>query len=273
MKPYLFIRFVHNSLRYLILVISIAIPCNSLYGKPVVEKVEGFDIDWGNLKIRFLGKGVPENPQESFSEILKKALADGLLAIRDSVTNYHQGHLVRINVDQVIAGQSGKAAGNRVARSTYSYRNEYFGDGTVVVYLENSLAKALRRQDVIFQQQSAMDINESVFSGIVLRSSKAIRPYANYRLQDETGKILFKIQDVAKEAYEKNLMGRWFVNPSRGELTQVLGSKFISLPVEPDSQGNFRVQSQAWKEAVQDSKAVLANARIVIALPQVESKG
>ncbi|MFK7822946.1 MAG: hypothetical protein AB8G05_02240 [Oligoflexales bacterium] len=240
----------------------------SVYAKPFTEKTERFEIDWGSLRIRFFGKGKPETGNQPYSEVEKKAWNEGLLAIRDAVAVYHKEQLLALNVDQTLAEQSGKAAGDRIASSTYSYRNKYFEDGSVVVYLENSLARALKRQDISFKQEKAPSLSGSRFSGLVIRSTKPLKPISNYKLVDETGRVLFQVTDVSKEAYEKYLMGKWFVKPSRDELTGAVGPKPVSLPMTPKGPGVFEVQGFSWKEAIQDSAAILANARIAIVSPQ-----
>ena len=241
---------------------------NSVYAKPFMEKTERFEIDWGSLRIRFFGKGKPESGKEPYSEVEKKAWNEGLLAIRDAVAVYHKEHLLALNVSKTQAEQSGIAAGDRVASSTYSYHNEYFGDGSVVVYLENSLARALKRQDISFKQEKAPPLSGSRFSGLVIRSTKPLKPVPSYKLVDETGRTLFELSDVSKESYEKLLMGKWFVNPSRDELTRAVGAKPVSLSMTPKGPGVFEVQGFSWKEAIQDSRAILANARIAIVSPQ-----
>lgn len=241
---------------------------NSVYAKPFMEKTERFEIDWGSLRIRFFGKGKPDSGKQPYSEVEKKAWNEGLLAIRDAVADYHKEHLLTLNVDKSLAEQSGKAAGDRVASSTYSYHNEYFGDGSVVVYLENSLARALKRQGINFKQEKAPPLSGSRFSGLVIRSSAPIKPVSTYKLVDETGRVLFEATDVSKESYEKYLMGKWFVKPSRDELTRAVGPKPVSLTMTPKGPGVFEVQGFSWKEAVQDSQAILANARIAIVSPE-----
>lgn len=247
---------------------AVLIFSSSVYAKPFVEKTERFEIDWGSLRIRFIGKASPESEKEAYSEVEKKAWNEGLLAIRDAVSEYHKNQLLALNMDKKKAEESGQAAGDRVASSTYSYHNEYFGDGSVVVYLENSLARALKRKDISFKQEKAPSLAESRFSGLVLRSTKPLTPVSSYQLVDETGRVLFKVDQVSKEAYEKYLMGKWFVDPSREELTRAVGPKPVSLPITPKGPGVFEVQGFSWKEAIQDSKAILANARIAIVSPK-----
>ena len=255
-------------LKLISILLTLALFSNSVYAKPFMEKTERFEIDWGSLRIRFFGKGKPQAGNEPYSEVEKKAWNEGLLAIRDAVAAYHKDHLLALNVDQSLAEKSGQAAGDRVASSTYSYHNAYFGDGSVVVYLENSLARALKRQDISFKQEKAPSLSGSRFSGLVIRSTKPLKPVSNYKLVDETGRVLFEVTDVSKESYEKYLMGKWFVNPSRDELTRAVGQKPVSLAMTPKGPGVFEVQGFSWKEAIQDSKAILANARIAIVSPQ-----
>ena len=254
----------------LIFVIAALILTNrSLYSKSFVEKTERMEIDWGRLKVKFYGKAGPDTKDteiESFAEVEKKAWNEGLLTIRDLISDYHAKHYISLKVDKDIAVENGNTAGDRVASSTYSYHNQYFADGAVVVYLENSLAKALRRDDLALKSKETQEIGQ--FSGLVIRAKKKVQPKANYILVDETGRILFKVTDVALEAYKKSLMGRWFINPTREELISAVGSKPVSLEMDIKEDGVFIVPGNSWNEATQDSKTILSQARIAFALPE-----
>ena len=85
--------------------------------------------------------------------------------------------------------------------------------------------------------------------------------------------VLFSAKDVSKESYEKNLMGRWFIQPERYELTRAVGSRPVSLEVTPLKNGDFRIQRSAWEKAMKESRSLLQEARVAIAIPGTPSGG
>ena len=239
-----------------------------LYSKSLIEKTERMEVDWGRLKIRFYGKARPESESESYSEIEKRAWNEGLLEIKNLVADFHLSQFSYLNLSESITKANALAAGERIATSTYSYKNQYGADGEVVVFLENSLSKALRRNDLPLKSSNEQNSSSSVFSGLVIRLKEKVSPKANYVLVDESGRVLFDVNDVSKEAYEKSLMGRWFVEPTRDELIGAVGKKPVSLEVTAKSDGVYEVSGYSWNEATADSKHILSQARIALALPK-----
>ena len=124
------------------------------------------EIDWGALKLRFHGKGIDIPGSPSFAEAERKAWNEGLLAIQNAIANYHQSHLESLKIDPGVALSSAKIAGERVAKATYSYRNEYFDDGTVLVHMESSLANALLQEGIEFRGTMPTENISPRFTGV-----------------------------------------------------------------------------------------------------------
>ena len=246
----------------------------SVYAKPFVEKSGRFEWNWSTMKLRFYGESSTPDSNEPFANIRQKAWQEGLLSAKSGVAEFHKNHLLGLGVDPVLADQSGQVAGNRTSTATWSLRSEYFSDGSVRIHMESSLPRALHKQDLIFSNQKPESPPEPPpFTGLVLRSTKAVSPKAYYKLVDESGVVLFSAKDVSKESYEKNLMGRWFIQPERYELTRAVGSRPVSLEVTPLKNGDFRIQRSAWEKAMKESRSLLQEARVAIAIPGTPSGG
>jgi hypothetical protein len=103
---------------------------------------------------------------------------------------------------------------------------------------------------------------------VVFKLDKAIRARPIYQVVDESGALLFNEGDMAEQAYEKHLMGRWFVSPTPNELTQAIGKKPLEIRVSVDDKGRFVVSRKKWQEAVSGYRSLLVAGAIAIALPE-----
>lgn len=245
----------------------IAVTCfyDNAASRTLVEQYQRMEIDWGRLRIRFWGVAEEQNSEASdYGVLVEKALIDGIGAIKEIVTTYHKEHLLKDQVEETIANHSAMLAGDLVAKTTYAYHTEYYSEGGVKIYLENLLARALSRGDLLLKSGSDTDVGEAKFSGLVLRSDNYIKPRASYRIADETGKLLYSIKDVYKGSYQKNLMGRWLVDPTRDELVRVVGSQPLSIQFTEGKNGDFIVPGKAWDQFVAENKPILSQAKIAL---------
>ncbi len=238
--------------------------------QPVVEQIDRLQLDWGNLKLRFVGNYRNEKGELSYLEIEKHAVSDGIVGVQESIVKIHQEELSRQGVPKELAERSAVMAAEAVTRNTYSYQTSFFKDGTVRVFLESNLTQALARKDAIFRKASDEKRKDPRFSGLILRVDKSIRPMASYEVVDSSGNLLFNEKAVVREAYEKNLMGRWFTDLQRDELDRYIGPKPVSITVRVDAKNpnRFLVERGPWTDALQDSDALLSEARIALVVPK-----
>ncbi len=241
---------------------------------PVVQQIDRLELDWGNLKVRFFGTYKPESGSESlaYADIEKRAVSEGLVYAQDKLTEIHRDALKRQGVSSELADRSAVQAGEAVTHYTYPYQTSFFNDGSVRVSLESNLAKALARRDGNFAKDALEKRKEPRFSGLILRLDKAIKPVARYQVVDQSGIHLFGVESMTREAYEKNLMGHWLVEPQREELMKYVGAKPVSIQVKVIGEDRFMVQKGAWTDALQDSGLLLGEGRIALVLPNLEAR-
>lgn len=229
-----------------------------LNAKPIVEQIDKLDLDWSALKVRSTGVAKPLSEGESTAEVEKRAIEAGLLSLQNSVAGYH---------NKFMTAASGQTASASVGRSSYCYNTEYYSDGSVKIYLENSLAKALLDPAIKFKAVTAPAIAGTQYSGVVLKLKSAMKPRAIYDLVGEGGEVLFSAGDVAQDAFAKNMMGAWFANPSPSEISSLVGSQPLVIPVDTAENSNSIVVPVAAQSLLEANRALLENARVVVSVP------
>lgn len=230
--------------------------------KPYKETVDRMTVDWSNMKIRFYGFA-QKTTEKDLGEVAGQALSEGLLNIKSSVEGYHNNKLGKKE-----ASPSGQEAGKLIARTTYAYHTEYFSDASVRVHMENALPRAFPADNYTFANPLNLEAAEGTFTGLVLRLDGKTEPRPVYQVVNEIGQVLFDITSVVKEAYEKNLMGKWYVNPTRGELASAVGAKPVSLEAKVIESGKYLVQGSAWHEALKSSQSLLSHSKIAVIVPE-----
>jgi hypothetical protein len=232
--------------------------------------------DWSAMKIRFVGKAWPQTPEEGFSAVEKRAFTDGLAVAVQEVEKQHQQVMKSQQIPSSIAVQSAGQASKRMSRGAYTVHTEYFGDGSVRLSMESNLAAALFFSTLSFPIEKGASIQGIASTGVVLRSSSYIPPMSFYEVTDEGGQILFSVQQVAKDAYQKNLMGRWLTKSAGGKidgLSRAVGKHPISIEIKSVVGNRFQVEGVKWKEALAQSWALLENAKIAVVTPPGSSSG
>lgn len=234
---------------------------------PVLETFDRIESDWANLKIRFYGEFKPaaqETP--SFVDAEQKAVTEGLLYAREAVRNFHRKHYAELGFDKAIIEQGATVASDLVTHASYVNRSEFFKDGTMRVYLESTLPRALNRGDILFSPASEMK-EEPRFSGLILRLDKKVAPVAEFEVVDGEGTQLYGVKSLSKDAFQNNLLGRWFYNARRDELLKSVGVKPVALQATVVTPTRFSVNRGAWMDALEDSKSLLMEGKVAIVLP------
>jgi hypothetical protein len=224
-----------------------------------------FLVDWGSMRVSFYGIAEPATKDEDFKNIERRARLEGMAVAKENVIKLYKSHM---NKDGLPVGEeAAKAAAESVVTNPSSIRTEYFSDGRVKVHFENSLALALQPSAAEFSQREKLPMEGSMFSGLILRTEGHLTPKATYEIVDETGRVLYSQKDVSEEAFQQNLMGRWFKKANRQEIASAVGLKPISINFEVDPKGRLQVQGSVWQEAISNSPAILQNARVALIVP------
>lgn len=235
------------------------------FGAPVIESDERLEVNWSTHKIRFFGEAHAGLGDEALKSAEKQAWRDGLDHVGDQIKalNSSTNSPISQNSDKLV--DDARAAAKQVVQSTYSFNTTYFGDGTVRVLLENNLGRALSSSQIHFRQKETTQ-PATQHSGVVFEAAKAMKPRAMYQVVDETGAVLFEVKDMAQEAYQKNLMGRWFKRPTSTELSSSVGAS--PLHIKADVNGDrLVVRRSEWDQAMEGHQILLVNGMIAIALP------
>lgn len=249
--------------------LSLASLSTIIRADPLIEKTDRLELDWGSLKVRFYGifKSDPVKADLAYSEREEQALGEGLLRAREVLARVHREELLRLGLDHALAERSALLASEHVTHTTYPYQTSYYKGGGVKLFLESSLAAALAVKEGGTYLEASENKKKGRFSGLILRLDKAIKPISKYEVVDQSGVHLFGSEAITKVAYEKNLMGHWFLNPQRDELIKYVGSKPVSIQARVLGPNRLMVPKGAWTDALQDSSQVLSEARIALVVP------
>ncbi|MBP6218706.1 MAG: hypothetical protein KA436_08980 [Oligoflexales bacterium] len=249
------------------------------------KKSERLELDWGQHKARFFGffrsgkpdhhpgsppgDGVQAPERFSYAESAERARDEGLVYAQQALSSLSSNYLMEAGIERKAALAEGVLLGKTLVRSAYLFHTEYFQDSGVRVYFETSLLPIWQKIPIL-SKETPFSNDTPRFSGLIIRSNRAVSPHAVYRVIDEVGQPLLELGDLDPAAFQKNTMGRWFVEASREELSRAVGSKTVSLEAGVTEEGAFVVTRAAWQEALQDSGAIVRRAKIVILQPPPE---
>lgn len=240
----------------------------TMFATQVVEHLDRMEINWSTQKIRFYGESGPkENLLKGVDGAEKRAWADGLAAIAGSVHDYGVSVFEDLSTNTEKVSGDAREASINVTKSVYSYNTLFFGDGTVRVFLESSLPKALTTSLIRFRQKESAPAHLMQKTGVVLRLNTSTRARPRYKVLDEAGVPLFEAGDMAEDGFNKNLMGRWFESPADSESAEFIGKNPIVVDASVDTKGNFVIPRATWESGIEGHKALLVNGLIAIILP------
>lgn len=242
---------------------------NSGFAAPVIETGGRIEVNWGSQRLRFFGEAkASDSDAEGLRTAEKKAWQDGLNYVTDAVRSLNVAANEGLTTNTESLTQHARDAARQVANSTFSYNTTYFGDGTVRVHLENTLAKALEAQGLRFKQKESVQASMTHYSGLVLKVEGTAKPRATYSVVDETGDVVYDVHDMAEDAYKQNLMGRWFKRATHAELVEAVGKNPVTVAATVGASGDrFVVQRAAWDEALEGHKSLLVNGTVALSLP------
>ncbi len=261
------------------IILAVGFSCvqtSRLVAEPVIEKLGGVDLDWGDLKIKFSGLFKPSSQEAqapaTYSEAEREALTNGLRQVKPKIIEVYNEQLKLQGLSRAIDGVAAESS-ELLNRDECAYESSFYKDGSVRVHIESSLARLFARENMAFLKKvktGSDDLKkDSRFSGLVLRLDKVVKPVASYEVLDNSGMRLFSMQNIQRDAYEKRLMGRWLLDPQRDELIKYVGKKPVSIQLKVVGPNRFVVQKGVWLDALQDSQGLLSEAKIIIVPPNV----
>lgn len=236
----------------------------------VVENFEDLKINWSKHRIWFLGSANREEKDQNFGDVEERALQQGLFLALEQVAKLYDSVYQKTPESQQFGQPSvaGQSAGNRVTSATYSRKNEYLATGGVRLHLGSSLANALLADHILFSESnlSHQASEVDVGTGVVFDCRGVCSPRPVYQVIDEQQKVVYRPSHVGRQFFAENLMGRWFKDPTPGEIRSYVGSNPIHVRVVGKESGVFRVANSDWKPLAGAGKQLLAQAKVVISV-------
>ena len=235
-------------------------------GSAVVESNDRLEINWTTLRLRYYGEATINSSSDDLKAAEKRAGRDGLNYANDAVRNMNIAANEPYAASPEKLAEDARQAAHQVSVGTSSYSTTYFADGTVRVYLESPLGKALESSAIHFRQKEAPEQTMTQYTGIVLSVDHLVKPRATYQVVDQEGNILFDAKDMAQASFNKRLMGRWVRRPTAVELADAVGKNPLQIPVLVKD-GKFLVRRDIWEKATEGHRSLLVSGIIAIALP------
>lgn len=253
---------------HLALVGVLAFGATEIIAAPVIETTDRLEINWSTLRIRFYGEAKMgmDLTGEGYQGLEKRAWRDGVTYAGDAVRNLNIAANAGASGSQDKISDDAKQAAKAFTQSIYSVSTTYYGDGTVRVLLESTLPKALGPAGIRFRQREASDPAMTQYTGLLLKLDRSMRPKAVFQVVDESGAVVHDVHDMAQEAFGRNLMARWFRNPTAAEIAEVVGSSPLQLNARVENE-HLVVERSAWDQAIEGHRSLLVNGAVAIAIP------
>jgi hypothetical protein len=236
---------------------------------PIIEKLDRMEINWSKQRVQFYGQANPSDLAmgEDYKSLEKRAWKDGLSYIAKKARDLHIAAFEPLEFSPKSLAASADAAAQQVTQSTMSINTIFYGNGGVQVVLENSLVKIFDSANLRFSQKEANVSGSTQYSGFVISLDQSTPARAFYQIIDEDSKILFDYRFIAEDAYKKNLMGRWYKNPTPSEVLESAGVQPVTIAAQVVREGVYRVSRVEWDQMVYGHKGLLAAGMLMIAVP------
>ncbi len=252
--------------------LSLLFLSNFAISAQMVDHIDRMEINWSTQKIRFFGESnASENAIKGVDGAEKRAWAEGLSYIENTVHDLSVSDFEGLSSNTEKISAEARAAAKNVTKSVYSLNTIFFGNGSVRVYLESSLPKALATSMIRFRQKEAASAQLLHRTGLVLKLNGRTQPKPRYRVVDESGIPLFEARDMAEDAFGRNLMGRWFEAPADAESAEFVGKSPITIDASVNHEGSIVVPREIWTSSLDGHQSLLVNGLIAIVVPPVQA--
>lgn len=230
------------------------LPSGFASAQPVIENFDRFEMNWSNMRIRYYGESPSDPKQGGYEPAEKDAVSKGLLYALTTVPKIREEKGLKADVPGVA---------ENVTKLSYVFNTVYFSDGRVRTELNSSLAAALDFGMTKFAAESPT-APASEASGIVLELGATKSPFVVQEIKTKAGDSAYAASDIAKDAYKKQLTGRWFYANSP-ELRDFVGANPIKIAAEVQN-GHIVVDKEEWNRARVSNERLLQEAKVAYVL-------
>lgn len=231
----------------------------ALIAEPVVETSDRLELDWTRMRVGFYGVS-SGNDFGNWADGEKAALEEGLAYLVSKLPT----------LDEAAEGEPrfSKELALKMASSTYISETKVDAQGQVTVVLESLLPRAfIGRFAGQPDEEDLEDTPESKYTSIVVKLDQKISPRPFYTLVDQDGDVVFEAKQVAKPAFERFGMGRWYSSASGKAFQSFAGSKPYILTAKWSGNGRIAVDEEQWEELERNGEKLIKSAKIALILP------
>ncbi|MBQ48440.1 MAG: hypothetical protein CMP10_13565 [Zetaproteobacteria bacterium] len=248
--------------RYNIIAVAMLcfLPLRGLSAELVKTFADGrVEVNWSSMKIKYYGESQVEADAVSYQEAEKRAWQNGLDYINEVMPEIRSSFGISLSSDpEAVAAQN-----TLVSRSSYSVDTRYFNDGKIRVYLESSLGRAL--QSPILKLSAKPEKFEAKNSGLIIKLDGGVVS-ETYKIINQNNDILFSTEDVSKQAFLRNMMGRWFVKDKGRAFSRSVGPDPVAVGGVLVKKGLIRVDDSEWKSSLEGNQGLLHGAKVALVL-------
>jgi hypothetical protein len=227
------------------------------HAQPVTEQIDRFELNYSTMRIRFYGEAAVDFAQKGFEGAEKVATEDGL--------KYALAALAKVRSQKGLSEEASAALATELTRTAYVSNTTYFTDGRVRVELDSSLPKAMDPGVNEFAgEDPAAQASEG--SAVVVQVNGLKTPFLQLEIRSTDGELLYSPKDVAKSAYKKQMVGRWFFKNS-GELKSYAGPKPVEIDAVAEGDKTLIVTKDSWTKLKTEHPRLLEEAKLAFVIP------
>lgn len=249
----------------------------SAQAKPLIVQYNDFEIDWSNLKVRFTGANSPNDNADKQPYNSLKALAQGLATVMPSIKSFYEaeydGLSPQARAKHALANDKDNSAAKRIEASTYIVKSDLFQDGSINLSLESNLTTALVGiPQTANHKRSVLLAQKAGFTGLVFLCPQNTSPSAWYQIFDPSKTQTLSLDDVKPEAFQKDLMGRFFSDLSPLERSRYSGQNPLIISLKQERPKTFVTENYAEWQALTENLNLFRESRIVFSVSSAKSK-
>lgn len=209
-------------------------------------------VDWLRLNMSYTAKSSP-SPEESW--IVKTAEAEQIArkTIQEGKFVFDQLGLDQ-NRDQISSDLLEGAKVNTI------YRTDNIAEVSFEVQLSRLLKTSLaKRLSIEIKEEEKL---KTLNSAIIVEIPKGARPRALPSLCTDDGKVVYSIESIDAQGFQKNFTGRWFFENQKGYLKSFLGENPITIRAISEQNQCFIISEDDWVRVNASNLGLLSQARI-----------
>lgn len=222
---------------------------------PVVEQIDRFELNWSTMRIRFFGEATVDFTAKGFEGAEKAATEDGL--------RYALASLDKVREQKGLT--SAVPMAKELTKQAFVAHTVYFTDGRIRVELESSLPKALDfPMEAFVREEPAASPSEA--TSILVQVNGAKQALFPFDIRCTDGELMYSPRDVAKTAFKKQMVGRWFYRNSP-ELKSFQGANPVTIDAVAEGGKTLIVTKESWNKLKAEHPRLLEEAKIAYIIP------